>query len=81
MKLEYTDIFNGGEKVKVKATVTTEHSASSYGVPVIVLDDGNVLDLQSWIMLGYRVVKASKKEDAALKMVFENFNTMGGIMK
>ena len=81
MKLEYTDIFNGGKKVKVKAIVTTEHPASSYGIPVIVLDDGNALDLQSWSILGFRVIKATKKEDADLKKVFENFKIMGGIMK
>jgi hypothetical protein len=47
---------------RIKATVTTEHSASSYGQPVIVLEDGGALDLMSWVGLGYQVVKASKKE-------------------
>jgi hypothetical protein len=47
---------------RVKATVTTEHSASSYGQPVIVLGAGGALDLFSWVSLGYQVVKASKKE-------------------
>jgi len=47
---------------RVKATVTTEHSASSYGQPVIVLSDGGALDLFSWVRLGYRVVKSSKRE-------------------
>lgn len=52
---------------RVKAKVTTEHSASSYGQPVIVLGDGGVLDLISWVSLGYQVVKATKREMSALE--------------
>jgi hypothetical protein len=51
---------------RMKAKVTTEHSASSYGQPVIVLEDGNAIDLFSWVSLGYQVVRASKKEREAL---------------
>ena len=51
---------------RIKASVTTEHSASSYGQPVIVLEDGGALDLFSWVSLGYEVVKASKKEREGL---------------
>ena len=47
---------------RIKASITTEHSASSYGQPVIVLGDGGALDFFSWVSLGYQVVKASKKE-------------------
>lgn len=47
---------------RVKARITTEHSSSSYGQPVIVLKDGGTLDLFSWVSLGYQIVKASKKE-------------------
>jgi hypothetical protein len=61
MILSYRNL--GEEKRhKVNARITTEHSASSYGQPVIVLGDGWVLDLMSWVVLGYRVVRASKKE-------------------
>lgn len=51
---------------KIKARITTEHSASSYGVPVIVLPDGGAMDLQSWVLLDYRVERASKAERAGL---------------
>ena len=51
---------------RVKAKITTEHSASSYGQPVIVLEDGGAIDLMSWVGLGYQVVRASKKEKANL---------------
>lgn len=51
---------------RIKAMVTTEHSASSYGQPVIVLEDGEALNLLSWVGLGYRVVRATKKEREGL---------------
>jgi len=59
---------NLGEKKRhrVKAKITTEHSASSYGQPVIVLEDGGALDLFSWTVLGYRVIQAGKRERAEL---------------
>jgi len=47
---------------RIRAKVTTEHSASSYGQAVIVLEDGGALDLFSWVSLGYQVVRASAKE-------------------
>ena len=54
---------------RMKAKITTEHSASSYGQPVIVLEDGGALDLFSWVALGYQVVQGSKKErEAFVKM-------------
>jgi hypothetical protein len=68
MILSYTDLFDEKRKShRIKATVTTEHPASHYGQPVIVLEDGGALDLFSWVTLGYRVVKASKKETLALQ--------------
>jgi hypothetical protein len=51
---------------RIKAKITTEHSASSYGQPVIILEDGGALDLMSWVGLGYQVVLASKKEKTNL---------------
>lgn len=53
---------NNQRRHRIKATITTEHSASHYGQPVIVLPDGAALDLISWVALDYRVVKASNKE-------------------
>ena len=51
---------------RVKVTLTTEHSASSYGQPVIMLEDGSAIDLFSWTPLGYRVIRINKKEMAEL---------------
>lgn len=58
-----------GDGKRIKARITTNHSASSYGQPVIVLDDGEALDMMSWVMCGYQVVKASKKELDALASI------------
>jgi hypothetical protein len=72
MTLSYSiDPFGAATKRRtVKATITTEHSASSYGQPVIVLPDGGALDLMSWVGCGYRVERATAKERAALDTVF-----------
>ena len=68
MILSYQDIFDQDKKrTRIKATVTTYHPASSYGQPVIVLDDGGALDLFSWVAMGYQVVKATKKERSELQ--------------
>lgn len=55
---------------KVRARLTTEHSASSYGQPVIILPDGAALDLMSWALCGYRVERATATERAALAHIF-----------
>jgi hypothetical protein len=67
MILEYIDIFEGNEKHRVEAELTTEHSASSYGRPVIVLDDGGALDWVSWVSLGYRLVNGTEEEKEFLR--------------
>lgn len=78
MKLSYIDLFGDGKRHKIKAEITTEHPASSYGIPVIVLPDGGIVDLQSWISLNYSVEQISKKEEPLLKRVLENFSAMIG---
>jgi len=78
MVLEYTDILDNMRRHRVEAIVTTEHPASHYGTGVIVLENGNSLDLQSWTMLRYRVIQASEIESVLLRKVFENFVAMTG---
>lgn len=51
---------------KVKIRITTEHSASSYGQPVLVLPDGGALDMISWLGCDYRIEHATKTERAQL---------------
>lgn len=71
MKLSYVDLLGDGERHTLSARITTDHPASSYGQPVIVMEDGGALDLASWVMLGYQVVEATPEERAQLAQIFE----------
>ena len=68
MVLSYQDIFKGNAKrQRVKATITANHSAGSYGQPVIVLEDDGSLDLMAWVAMGCQAVQATKKERTELQ--------------
>ena len=68
MILSYLDIFKpSARRTRVKAIITTNHSAGSYEQPVIVLADGGALDLMSWVAMGCQAVKATAKERAELQ--------------
>ncbi len=67
MVLSYKEFNNDGKRKNVKAKLSKMSSLSSYGQPVILLEDGEALDMMSWVMLGYRVEKASKSEINALQ--------------
>lgn len=70
MKLAYTDLIGDNQRHEVRATVTTDHPASSYGQPVIVLEsDGQALDINSWILLNYQILEATPEEMELLKRV------------
>jgi len=73
MKLSYTDLLGDGERHEINATITTEHAASSYGQPVILIDSGP-LDLSSWVLLDYKVVEANQDETLLLRKFFGNLN-------
>ena len=50
------------KRTRVKAKITTDHPASSYGLPVIILPDGDALDYSSAALLDYQVERATQKE-------------------
>jgi len=79
MILQYTDIFNDGKSVKIKGEITTEHCASSYGLPVVLLPDGGVLSAESWVMLGYKIVSLEKDEEAMMERWLKNLYAMLGM--
>lgn len=79
MILQYTDIFAGGKNVKIKGEITTEHCASSYGLPVVLLPDGGVLSAESWVLLGYRIVSLTQKEAPMMEQWLKNLYAMLGI--
>lgn len=81
MILSYVDLFGDGARHNIRASVTIDHPDSHYGQPVIVLKDGGSLDLTSWVLLNYRVEKATTKERQSLKKVFDNFNLMAGTIQ
>ena len=67
MILSYVDLFDKKRlQHRIKANVTTNHPASHYGQPVILLEDGKTLDSSSWTLHRYRVLKANKKEISTL---------------
>jgi len=72
MKLSYVDVLGDGERHEISATITTDHPASSYGQPVIVLEDGGLLDASSWILLNYQVVEANPHERELLQRFINN---------
>ncbi|OPY74928.1 MAG: hypothetical protein A4E65_03705 [Syntrophorhabdus sp. PtaU1.Bin153] len=78
MILEYTDIFENGKQKRIEADITTDHPASSYGLPVVVLPDGQVLDAQSWVLLNYRVVSCTKAEAELIGRWLKNLYAMLG---
>jgi len=68
MILSYLDIYHDDAKRKrIKATITTEHPASTYGEPVVVLDDGRMVSRVSWVAMNYQVEKVTVMEKEALE--------------
>lgn len=66
MRLSYIDLLGDRARHETDATVTTDHAASSYGIPVVVLPDGETLSIASWMLLNYAVVEATTEELALL---------------
>lgn len=79
MILQYVDIFADGEVKKITADITTEHSASSYGQPVVVLPGGEALNAESWVLLNYQVVKATKTEAKMMERWLKNLYAVMGM--
>ena len=78
MVLSYRELLGDGKRRRIKATITTDHALSSYGQPVIVLDDGQPLNAESWALLGYQVVKATKAERTLLAKWLAVLSLQGG---
>ena len=78
MVLRYKHIFERGKLHNIKPSITTEHSASSYGMPVVVLPDGGALNAESWVLMGYEVLSLTKKEAPLMKRWLENLDAMIG---
>jgi len=81
MILSYTDIFENGKARRIEADITTDHPASSYGMPVVILPDGQALNADSWVLLNYHVVKASPSEATMMEQWLKNLYAMMGIQQ
>lgn len=53
---------DSGGRATVEAELTTAHPCSHYGQPVLVLEDGEPLDLLSWMLCDWRIEEATDKE-------------------
>lgn len=61
MKIELRDIFED-ETHEHEVEITTDHPCSSYGQPVVVFDDGDCLNAESWLLGSGQVIEASAEE-------------------
>ena len=65
MKISARDIFTN-EQVELTGHITTDHPASSYGQPVLIIAEwagGNgVMDLFNWTLSGCEVVEITVEE-------------------
>lgn len=67
MIVSYVDLLGDQQRHQIEAEVTTDHPASSYGIPVVVLPDGESLSIESWILLNYQVEETTAGELDALR--------------
>lgn len=60
-------LLKGPDGQATSARLTTEHATSSYGIPVLVLEDGTVLGPADVALNGYRVMTGTQIEQDRLK--------------
>ena len=53
---------------RTAGTLSTTHAASSYGLPVLVLQDGTALGPGDVALQGYRVMTATQREQDLLRI-------------
>ena len=64
MKLKaFSPLLDGYE---TEAALTTDHAASSYGRPVLVIDTGDALGPADCLLADYHIIEASEDELVAL---------------
>lgn len=70
VKIAARDVFSG-DVVELTATLTTDHSVSSYGQPVMVIkewadQDSDLMGYDNWVLAGCSVVEPGDKEQQEL---------------
>ena len=69
MILSYVDLLGNGLERKTIATTVTGTQRIVRGSPVVVLEDGDTIDWQSWVLLGYQIVEVTPEELTMLKRI------------
>jgi hypothetical protein len=52
-----------GKARTYRATMTTDHPASHYGIPVMLLDDGEILDGANVVMQAAEIIELPRRKD------------------
>jgi hypothetical protein len=70
-----------GKSRTYRATMTTNHPASHYGLPVMLLSDGEILDVANVVLMGAVIVELPKRKDQIqmLSVWQDNANAMLGV--
>lgn len=73
MKIKSYDLFTKKDEI-LTAIITTDHPASSYGQPVMLIDEweNGLMDCQNWILGGCYVVEMDESENALFQKWREN---------
>jgi len=67
MIISYDEGIDQIKRITSKATITYEHQGARYGLPVVVLENGEVFDWMSWRLFECKVIEASDEEMEALE--------------
>lgn len=63
---------------RLTASITTEHPASSYGQPVMLIEEwgGDVMSHSNFILIGARVIEISDQEIGAFRQWHQMIDAM-----
>ena len=62
MQVRLTNPITGRSRT-YRATMTTDHPASHYGIPVMLLSEGEILDVANAVMQAAVIVEPPKRAD------------------
>ena len=69
MKITAHDLFTGNS-LELTATLTIDHYASSYGQPVMIIEEwenNDVMSHQNWVLAGCQILEISEEEKPNFK--------------
>ena len=77
MKITAWDM-NTDQTIELKASFTTDHPTSSYGQPVMLIDewDGEVMSHQNYMLAGCQVIDLPDNETKAFKKWYSLIEVM-----